>query len=372
MKIFYQVWCIIFGMLVFVSACVPPTVFPAVTSDILPSPLEPSATQLEPSPTITDKPTRTPVPTSTLRPTQTPTITLTPGPIIDEPYVPPTIPPATVSAEATIEAVLSPCGNGEQIRPWQGIESLSPNGQWAAFQCYSEELGTYANIIQIDGSISWQVSYKQTYAANNENARGIAALVIPFHWSADGRYFYLTIHIDAMDGPGLFLVNGHALFRLDLINGQISEVLPPIPFLSYSMSISPNSRFLVYVEPRETSKFYIRDFRTGQEKAYALPDEFDLPAFFVWSEDSKQLVFSVAHESFNDGDDFAGMGLFLLDRDTDIVSLLLHEPPTLYYPTSWLSPTQIYVAILWEGYHQSPYIFDLETMKLTPVTTPQP
>jgi Tol biopolymer transport system component len=286
--------------------------------------------------------------------------------------VPPTIPPATLSSEATIEAVVSPCGDGRRIQPWQWIESLSPNGQWVAFQCSSEELGTYANIIGVDSSISWQVSYKQTYAANNEDAKRLAALVIPFHWSADGRFFYLTIHFDAMDGPGMTLVNGHALFRLDLMNGQVVEVLPPVPFLSYAMSISPNGRFLAYAKPGENSKVYIRDFRNGQENAYSLPDEFDLPAFFVWSDDGKKLVFSVANENFGNGDYSAGFGLFLLDRESDTLSLLVTDPPHLYFAKQWISDTKILISILWDEFGLPDYIFDLETMNLTPISTPEP
>jgi hypothetical protein len=280
--------------------------------------------------------------------------------------MPPTDSPMTVSAEATIEAVVSPCGEGERIEPWQWIESLSPNGKWAAFQCYSERLGTYANVIRTDYLQSWQVSYKDTYAKNHEAAEGISALVIPFNWSADERYFYVTIHIDAIDGPGTVLVNGHALYRLDLVTGQVSEILPSVPFLSYAMSISPNSRFLAYVKPGETSTFYVRDFQTGEEKTYSLSEEFDIPAFFVWAEDSKKLVFSVAYENFDIGVYSDGMGLFLLNRESDSLTMLIKDPPQLYVAKQWISETEILISILWDEFSLPDYIFDLETMTLTP------
>ena len=361
MKIFCRIWFIISALLIFVSACVPTAALPTVTPDVLPSQLQSSATIPEPSTTATNTPTQTPAPTYTPRATRTPTSTI-------EPYVPPTIAPATVLAEATIEAVVSPCGDGQRIEPWQWIESLSPNGQWVAFQCYSEELGTYANITGIDSSLSWQVSYEQTYAANHEEAKGIAALVIPFHWSADGRYFYLTIHIDAIDGPAVALYNGHALYRLELASGQIAEVLPPVmPFFSYVMSISPNSRFLVYTRAGENEMFYVRDFQTGDEHVHELDASFDTTAFFQWSEDNKKLAFSAVHRDLIWGEDYsAGMSLFLLELETGNLSLLLQNPRNLYYPTGWLSPTQIYVSILFESYDTAPYIFDLGTMMLYP------
>ena len=64
----------------------------------------------------------------------------------------------------------------------------------------------------------------------------------PFHWSNDGRYLFVT-NDPAPDGCALF-VNGSDLQRVDLSNGEVTQIVEPVGLW---LSLSPDETKLAYL-----------------------------------------------------------------------------------------------------------------------------
>ena len=135
----------------------------------------------------------------------------------------------------------------------------SPDGQWVA-----NSFGYYPpiklQVARADGSVAWVVE---------SDGEGWSEVILrPAHWSIDGRYLYFTL-APFVDGFVLYM-DGSGLQRLDLENGQVTEVLAGEGGLQ-SFSISPDSAQLAYTRSKEGFEWLIlRDLATGEERQWKL------------------------------------------------------------------------------------------------------
>ena len=88
----------------------------------------------------------------------------------------------------------------------------------------------------------------------------------PFHWSNDGNYLYVT-NDPAPDGCALF-VNGSDLQRVDLSNGEVTQIVEPVGLW---LSLSPDETKLAYLSWEGDRPLVVRDLASGAENAIKLP-----------------------------------------------------------------------------------------------------
>jgi WD40 repeat protein len=295
--------------------------------------------------------------TRTSVPTHLPFPTFTETPRLADTVTPDFTTPTLTSVQATIETLASFC-DGESGRRSDILsfdQSFSPNGEWISILC-----GGYRKIFRVDGSQSWNFKFQEMY---EHDAPGF---IKTHHWPKDGRYAYLSAQISDMDGPGMIFVDGWALYRLDLSNGNISTVLQPVPYLSYSFAFSPTDRYLIYTHPRQPKLIHVYEFSSGEDITFSLGDDYVIAGIFLWSPDGKKVVFSAARENWFETDD--GFSLFMVDLSKQQINFLVSGKPHEICAKEWLSDNKILVAE-WTTYW-SGFVFDLSKMELSELSTP--
>jgi hypothetical protein len=91
----------------------------------------------------------------------------------------------------------------------------SPDGSWTAYFFGYDFDSFRLSVAKFDDTVIWNV--------NQKNGGGEASFT-PYRWSQDSRYLYFNIHV-TIDGYVPFY-QGMGLQRLDVLNGQVSEILP--------------------------------------------------------------------------------------------------------------------------------------------------
>ena len=265
--------------------------------------------------------------TRTSRPTKTPTPTFLPTM---------TIPAATLNAIATVEAIRTNLvGQFPELEEYiascnlaycYGVD-VSPDGKWAYFSN-----GNMMEILEIGGKklgiYSWYEIYGESHGYPEDYYEGYVGAV---HWSKDGRYVYLaTAHGDG--GPGPYFGYKSALVRVNLQNGTWKDT-----GISGVLSFSPNDKYIVY--STNTSEIRIRNLQSGEENVYLTPEYYQYFGEFVWSPDSKHVIFVAVPEDFDDlSKKFA---LFMTDLESDKTVLLYEDQMPFYYPVAWLENDKV-------------------------------
>jgi ABC-type transport system involved in multi-copper enzyme maturation permease subunit len=208
-------------------------------------------------------------------PTATPAITETPTPGV-------TVTPTEVAGTPTPTPVLTEM----ELRTWS---SASPDGQWnakglAAFPKNGGELYyIQLTVHSTDGTVEWT-------AVDEWTRFGLGYTTPqPFHWSREGRYLYFT-NEPVPDGCGVF-VNGSDLHKVDLSNGDVTEV---VPSSGLWLSLSPDETMLAYIGYGDRG-LVLRDLATGAEREAKLAPGPDYAAgHVIWSPDGTELVLTLA------------------------------------------------------------------------------
>lgn len=262
--------------------------------------------------TVMSLPTNTPVPAAT--PTSTPSPTATP------------IATSTVIPQPTATPNLA----NFQIEMWS---STSPNGEWkaqtvVALPVISDTTVTsyyYAQlkVSKMDGTAEWVI-------VDEWSEWGLGYTIPqPLHWSHDGRYLYIT-NKPVPDGCAVF-VNGLDLHRVDLNNGSIREITPPVGLW---LSLSPDETMLAYIGYGDRG-LVIRDLATGAERETKLnPGEEYQAGHILWSPDGKTLILALAlwpcSTDWADSTSIVRVDVATLEQVT-----LLQESKQLFVPVEW-------------------------------------
>lgn len=314
--------------------CVPPT-----NETMHPvSPERPTSSLIDPS--------GTPEPPH-MEPTKskTPTATLTPRPGT------PTIPP-TLGTQFSLMA--QACDS-----PWNF--DWSPDKQWIAVSCIvSFELGDLEVVINNSGDIKWPVYLHEVFRPSFKEGPFEGHLT-PIHWSADGRFLYISASISV--DPGFLLANGLALYRLDLTNGAVSEIIHPQSWTPFAFSFSPRSRFLAY-SPHYWEPFgiYIMDVLSGEVEFFKISEPYELAGDFAWSPDTETLVFKLGVGHFFE----YTIRLAVMDLQTGLYDVLPDDVPDVFRTFKWISNTlvEFHANFGFDDNEPIIWLLDIDTLEL--------
>jgi hypothetical protein len=255
-----------------------------------------------PSPSLTP-----PVQTETPRPTRTPTET---------PY------PTTTPDLAEMN--------------FQSYQSYSPDGNWVAeglvassrsIECCPDYY-TRLVVSRVDGSTQYVVVDKWEKSGLGYTTPR------PFHWSSDGSYFYYT-NQPVVEGCGIF-VNGADLYKVDLRDGAITEVMP---YLWGSwLSLSPDESTLAHVRSID---LVMRDLATGEEREVNLGLEHNYAGHIVWSPDGHSVALTLARDSCFRGDWADATTIMIVDSNTLEISTLIEADERKFITIEWPQPDEI-------------------------------
>ncbi|OGO16540.1 MAG: hypothetical protein A2Y93_15425 [Chloroflexi bacterium RBG_13_68_17] len=178
-----------------------------------------------------------------------------------------------------------------------------------------------------------------------------------FRWSQDGRALYFG-NTPVPDGCALF-VNFEDLYRLDLGDGRVTELLPPTR--SSVIAMSPDERSLAFTEWQETPELVLRDAGTGEERRVALgaaPD--DQAGGVIWSPDETALLVTVAHSPCLPP---WSHSIVWVDLATLETSVLIDHDARRFGVAEWADPARI---LLWDE-SGAGWTLDATSGELTPL-----
>lgn len=299
----------------------------------------------------------------------------------------PIIPTRTVSIEST--QTLSPTIPSTRVIPaltqtaislieenWQVCEramypgwnnALSDNGQWLTVECdLNMNNRTFTKVFRLDGTQSWDVPFYETAGANLKSESfpdGFeAGVMMPFHWSKDGNYLYLSPRILYLDGPWLDFVNGFGLYRLDLNTGKTSKTLS-----ANAYAFSPNDRYLAYIS--QNGNLEILDIFTGEVVAHKIASSSLAIGKIIWSPGSGKLTFIKAFDELWDQNGY--FTLYYYDFENNSLTELLTQDPRSCIAKEWVSDVEILLigATDASSCHQ---IYNVETKTFKSFITPTP
>lgn len=243
---------------------------------------------------------------------------------------------------------------------------LSPNGEWAVFFTSIDSAGL--SIVNINSKKQWNISYHDI-----TGIYGGDATVVIEHWSQDGRYLYVSPRTAGSGGLGYFWRSETQLIQLDLTDGTWLNTN-----MGSAFSFSPDDKFIAY---KRGENAVIHEFQTGQERIFPVPPEYGAFGRFVWSQDSKQILFvgsSVEElEAVILSDDQKGFTLFLLNVDNMKVKVIVEKDERYLYPLEWQAPNKVLLKSLYQVnsdgalfYNDNDkYQLDLETKEIAKYET---
>jgi hypothetical protein len=170
----------------------------------------------------------------------------------------------------------------------------SPDGSWTAY-FFGYDLDSFRlSVTNFDDTVTWNI--------NQKNEGGDASFT-PYRWSQDSRYLYFNIHV-AIDGYVPFY-QGVGLQRLDVLSGQVSEILPLGDLITLNnsttrnwnlaqFSLSPTSDRLAYINKlNDGVQLIIRDMKTNKESILLFNQYVDAGSI-IWSPEQNYLVLAAS------------------------------------------------------------------------------
>jgi hypothetical protein len=129
----------------------------------------------------------------------------------------------------------------------------------------------------------------------------------PFHWSQDGRYLFFTTPFDHHGACVVYDNIGQNLDRLDLTDGSVTVLLPPVPL--GLLAISPDETRFAYESYMDGYQITVReiagayDARTSQESIlWQIPldmSQSGAVSEISWSADNRRVFVTVTNLADN-------------------------------------------------------------------------
>lgn len=298
------------------------------------------------------------IPTPTATVISLPTLTRTPFPTeINTPTIEPTItiPPGTLIAVSTMDALVTAkpelgkyyshdcmlysfyC-NGPKF-------GLSPNGQWAVYFSTNKTGGL--SIVNVSTKVQWDIYFNDITGFS-----GPDLYVYIAHWSKDGRYLYVTPSQVGEGGFADFWRDWEKLIRINLDNGTWVDTK-----MGSAFSFSPNERFIAYRLGQELAVF---EFQSGELRSFSVPVEYKSFGSFVWSPDSKKIMFIGSINDLNEEDPPNGFTLFLLNVEDMTAKTVLEKDKRYLYPVEWRTNN----IVLLESFFDENFLITREKYKI--------
>ncbi len=305
----------------------------------------PAATKY--SPTHIEKST----PTKPTIPTTTPALTLTSTSIVT--------PFPTTFADATIEAFGPLCVGSKEIAE----SEISPDGKRIAAECYWEN-GTENSPLQVvsmDRSKDWKIYFRDY---TNEKEYDRHDVVVPSHWSKDGRFLYASVG-SRLDGCCWIGHGTVLLVRLSLETGEQVELLKATDFsiaFPFDFIISDSDRYLFFTSPTyQPYDFAVLDLQTWKTRTITLkfPYTINLNSAAI-SFDENKIVMPL-YKYYSDDMEYKLDALVLINIKTNQQKLLLSglSPEKEFYPVRWLDDNRVLL------YDSDPWYWNHPTFKDT-------
>jgi len=236
----------------------------------------------------------------------------------------------SATAAVTLTETPPPDLSKMDVREWS---STSPDGAWVArgLAAFPKNSGgnryyTRLTVARSDGSQEWPV-----VESWSELALGYTT-PRPLRWSEDGRYLYFT-NRPVPDGCAVF-VNGSDLQRVDLADGSVREIVPPVGLW---LSLSPDERQLAYVGYGDRG-LVVRDLSTGRERqtqVEAAQETGDAHVgHVIWSSDGEALVLTVAIDACGPPGERVHT-IVRIDAETLSQTTLITEDERLFTSEAW-------------------------------------
>ena len=268
----------------------------------------------------------------------------------------PTVPVATLSVVATLDAVrinlitqypeLEKYGTFCQLTYCYGAE-ISPNGQ--------QIIITNGNTIDLFNSNDERIGKYSFYEFYGHLVGFRDGYVSGIHWSKDGKYLYIATYFGD-GGPEPYFGYRSSLARVNLENGMWKDT-----GVSGVISFSPNEKYIAYSS--NASEIRIRNLQSGEESTYFATDYYLYFGNFVWSPDNKKIIFTATPEQwYENGSKFS---LYMIDLESKTISNLHETSFPFYYPVNW-KETNIVTLNKFEKFEE--WSLDLSTNppKITP------
>lgn len=235
----------------------------------------------------------------------------------------------------------------------------SPDGNWTAY-FWGYDLNSFRlSVANFDDTIIWNI--------NQENY-GSEAMFVPYRWSKDSRYLYFNVN-GAIDGYVPFY-QGMGLQRLDVLNGEVSEILPigelftvfDLTLYDWNVvqfSLSPQEDKLAYTKRMENGVlFSIRDLRTSKENSLIF-EQYSNAGKIIWSPNQDFLIIAATS-----GDKWSNTLSFLelIEVETLESKNILKNITPIIDPLTWVNNHTILVQERNSNY----FYFDIMNKELSP------
>jgi hypothetical protein len=235
----------------------------------------------------------------------------------------------------------------------------SPDGSWTAY-FFGYDLDTFRlSVANFDDTVIWNVS---------QTNFGSEASFTPYRWSRDSRYLYFNIHV-AIDGYVPFYQGG-GLQRLDVLNGEVSEILPSGELISVNssthyrwnfpaFSLSPKDDKLAYITRMDNGiQLVIRDMKTNLENSLNFTQYSDAGRI-IWS--PKQGYLALAASGGTNWSNTLGF-VEVVEVDTLASRTVVENKNGVFDPIVWLNSHTILLKERGGNY----LYLDTTTEKLSP------
>ena len=349
MSYLHKVICLYLACLLLLAGCRPA---PARVATPPPSP-----TQI-PASTSTPKPTLHPSDAPTLPPQQTSTPTRSPSPT----RVPETPTPTELSLPVWTPIPskrLAPTPDPSQTKV-NSFSTQSPDGVWVltitnAIPAVdkdgvqtSDKAYDQIKLARADGSVEWILLHEWSYYGLGSGSYR------PLLWSPIGEFLYLTYQA-IPDGCQGF-VNGENLLKVDLNNGEMSEILPSVGLW---LSLSPDEKTVAYPGYGDRG-LVLHDLATGAEMEVKIDPGREYSAgHIIWSADGQDLVLTLSLDFCTPEPKSA---ILWVDGDTLETAVLVKEDERRFFTAAWPEPGKVML----KDRNDHVWWLDLESGEITP------
>lgn len=259
-------------------------------------------------------------------PTSVPATTLTPLP---------TLPAAEVERATATPLATAQAERGD-LSTDRRSDTTSPDGEWKTASVFQVPVagGEYYQQLTVR-----HVSGSPSYTLIDGWFTLLPGYTIaePLAWSQSGDALYYTNNYQA-DGCAL-LYNGSDLYRVELKDGTVTEVLPPDTTIK--LGLAQDERHVAYQAMGEQA-LILHNLESGATQRVELGDLLgdDQMGAIVWSPDSSALLFAIAHNPCMGG--WAeSTSVVRLDTTTLAVDPLIERDNRLLVPAQWPTAEEI-------------------------------
>lgn len=202
----------------------------------------------------------------------------------------------------------------------------------------NDQRSAVLKVVSDDGDITWIAE-----TITMTDIWGGFEWAIPFAWSQNDDYLYFTHHKrgDGCSPP----MNGSDLYRLDLRNGEVVEL---VPRLGRWLALSPDESALAYLSwyDRE-ERLVIRNLAAGDERSTRLfveeqyaPEIIVFTSHLLWSPDGQALVLTAEIDTCQHPD-LLSTSIVRVDVKTLAQTTLVYEDKRWLTTVAWPDPNRV-------------------------------